>query len=101
MIKDRDIARLAEIQTISQTVNINGQVAQLDQCILVCPSCKMHLQEYNLGVSKLDIIKEFQTDNEYKLSTYMYCQKCGQKIKLFREMPVVNMGEVKETTNEQ
>ena len=93
MIRDKEIAALAELamsRVPVQTVIVNGQEQVIEDMAyaLVCPKCKAKIQAYQPGVPELAILKELQTSDESLLNSTVYCSKCGQKLKLFRETPI-------------
>ena len=84
------LTKLAHVKVPVQQMIINGQeeIVYDTAAALVCPKCRAVIQQFQLGVSDIDILKAINSDDPEILSKTIYCSKCGQKLKIFRPMPV-------------
>lgn len=84
------LAELITTQVPVQRIIINGeeQVVTSEACALICPKCRLIIQQFQPGIPEVEILKALCTDNEEALNRTLYCQKCGQKLKVMRPMPV-------------
>lgn len=73
-----------------QKVIVNGQEQVIEGKVyaIVCPKCKTILQQFQPGISKSDIIKSLETEDENLLNRNIFCMGCGQSLKLMRPMPI-------------
>lgn len=91
---EKDIAVTAAVVSTKvpvQRIVINNQekVVMGNACAIICPKCRTVIQQFQPGVSEVDIYKSLYTDDEQELSKTIYCKECGQKISILRPMPVV------------
>lgn len=89
----KDVAKLVNIRVSKvpvQSMVVNGQeqVVMGDAFSLVCPECGQVVQQFQVGATRLDILKALNTDDESKLNGFIYCAKCGQKLRIMRPMPI-------------
>lgn len=82
-----------------QQIMVNNEVKTLygGAVALICPKCNAIIQQFQTGVTELDVIKALNTDKEEDLNKTMYCNKCGQRIRIMRPMPVEDNYEVQES----
>lgn len=84
---DRDIAKSVLIKTseFNQQVIINGVAQNIPYslCSLNCPVCNTILFQFKQGMSRLDVLKLLNSNNnevnKFKESI-SYCPHCGQKL---------------------
>lgn len=90
---EKEVPVLAEIQTVQvpvQQIIINNEMQNImgEACVLICPKCRLIIQQFQLGIPEVEVHKDLCTDDEAALNHTLYCQKCGQKLKLFRPLSV-------------
>ena len=100
---DKEIPIQAELVTTQvpiQQIIINNEVQNImgDAHVLICPKCRLIIQQFQPGVPEVEIHKSLCTDKEEALNHTMYCKKCGQKLKVFRPAPVEGTYVIKEST---
>ena len=83
-----------------QTIIINNEqkVMYADAFCLVCPKCNTVIKQFEPGVPAIEIIKAINSADSELLNKTLYCSKCGQKLKVFRPIPVEENYESSETT---
>lgn len=87
---ERDIPVLAEIvitQTPIQRMIVNGQeqVVMGEACALICPKCGQIIQQFQPGVTPLEVVKALSDGKE---EAFIYCSHCGQKLQISRPQPI-------------
>lgn len=76
---------------------INGEkmVVMGEAPVLCCPKCRTIIKQFPAGIPVVEVLKSINTDDNKLKSGTLYCQKCGQKLKIFRDLPVNGTFEVK------
>ena len=92
---EKELATQAAIRAIRvpvQTMVINGEekVVMGKSLALVCPKCGTVIQQFQAGISEIEVYKSLTTEDESLLNQTIYCAGCGQKLKLMRELPIEN-----------
>lgn len=90
---EKNIPLLADVVSTEvpvQRIIINNeeQVIMGEACALICPECRVILQQFQPGVSEVDILKSLCTDDEKQLNHTIRCKKCGHLLKVFRPIPL-------------
>lgn len=88
--------KLSTFKVQTQTIIINNepQVIEENVVCLVCPVCGAVIQQFQPGISKIEVLKSLNTDDDKKLNLHMFCSHCGQKLSLFRMLPAEGTYEV-------
>lgn len=99
---EKNIAVQAETRIIRvpvQQIIINNEVKTVygGAVALVCPKCNAIIQQFQTGITEIEVVKALNTDKEEDLNKTMYCHKCGQRLRILRPMPVEASYEVKES----
>lgn len=78
----RENAIIEEKQVIINNVVVNGVPQHQNAKVVVvsCPKCGTIIQQFNLGISLIDVLKSISTYEEKSV----FCPKCGQKLRLER-----------------
>ena len=81
---------IVSAQVPVQKIIINGQEQVIlgEACALICPKCRTILQQFQPGVTEVEILKSIDTEDEKLLHNTLHCRNCGQKLKVFRELPI-------------
>lgn len=79
-----------KIQVPVQRIIINDEerVIMGDVYVIKCPKCGNIVQQFPVGLEEADVVLSLNTDKENYLNGYLYCTHCGQKLRIFRPMPV-------------
>lgn len=90
---EKEIPALAEIVTTQipvQRIIVNNQeqVIMGEATALICPKCRTIIQQFQPGIPAIEIHQSLCTEDEQALNHTIYCQKCGQKLKILRPMPI-------------
>jgi hypothetical protein len=99
---EKELPMQAEVVTTQvpiQRIIVNGQekVAMGDACVLMCPRCRLVIQQFQPGIPEVEVYKALCTDKDEELNKTIYCQKCGQKLRVLRPMPVEGTYDVQES----
>ena len=90
---EKNIAVQAETRIVRvpvQQIIINNEIKTVygGAVALICPKCKTIIQQFQAGITELEVIKALNTDKEEDLKKAIYCNKCGQRLRILRPMPV-------------
>ena len=99
----KDVRIQAELRTIKvvvQRVIVNGEAKDIlgEAVALVCPRCGQPLKVFPAGISAADVVKLLDTDKQKELDSWLCCDKCGQKLSIYRRLPLSSKGIVTEKT---
>ena len=99
---EKEIPVLAEVVTTKvpiqrMIINNQEQVIMGEVSALICPKCRLIIQQFQPGLPAVEVHKALCTDKEEALNHTIYCQKCGQKLKVFRPMPVEGTYDIQES----
>ena len=84
------VAEVAQVQVPVQRIIINDEerVVMGDAFVIKCPVCGTAIQQFPIGLTEADVVLALNTDKGNYLNGFIYCAHCGQKIRIFRPMPV-------------
>ena len=100
-----NIELVSQKQHVQQVVVQNGEQKinniEFDVFFLVCPKCGQVIKQFQPGVTEAEIRLSMNALNDKELNSFIYCQTCGQKLRIMRPAPVDVQCEVVKTEDEQ
>lgn len=108
VLDKKEVTELAMVTTIKAPVSqmiVNNEVKVIegDVTVLYCPHCRSVIQQFQPGITELEVISSLWSDDETKLNGVYYCKHCGKPLRLYRPSPVdaeFTVEDVKETVQE-